>query len=379
LEIGRVTDLLIALIALAMAALVILQRFIYKSQWNKKIQLEITFSDSLAVEGDTLLLTEVITNRKLLPLTWLAVKFQLSRNLHFADMENAKISDDFYRSDMFNMLPYRRITRKLPFVCGKRGFYNIKSADLVSGDLFNSLRLTMSAPCRADLTVYPRLIDLDNVLHVHRQFLGQVLTKRFIQPDPFEFKGIREYQPYDSLRSINFKATAKTGDWMVNVNDYTVTQEIILLLNLGWYGPYPDEFLYEQTIRLAASLAVYYVENGIPLGFVMNGNEIVRVESGAAKSHADSIRELLAYVDLRGNPSVRFTELLTEEQSLYEARRQNGRQPAYILLSTDHNPEIIDAYNDLVEQGADTLWIIPVSPGMEVKAELSERVVRAEL
>jgi uncharacterized protein (DUF58 family) len=362
-----------------MAALFIIQRSLYKSQWSKNIQLEISFSDSLAVEGDALQLTEVIANRKLLPLTWLTVKFQLSRNLHFSDMENAKVTDDFYRSDMFNMLPYRRITRKLPFVCGKRGFYTIKSADLVSGDLFNSLRLTVSAPCRAHLTVYPRLIDLDTVLHVHRQFLGQVLTKRFIQPDPFEFKGIREYQPYDSLRSINFKATAKTGDWMVNVNDYTVTQEIILLLNLGWYGPYPDEFLYEQTIRLAASLAVYYVESGIPLGFVMNGSETIRVESGASKSHGDSIRELLAYVDLSANPSLRFTELLAGERSLYETRRQSGRQPAYILLSTDHSPEIVAGYNALVEQGADTLWIIPASPGMEIKAELSERVVRAEL
>jgi uncharacterized protein (DUF58 family) len=373
--------MLIAVVALVMAALVLLQRYVYKTRWNRNIRLDLTFSDKLAVEGDTLTLTEVITNRKLLPLPWLAVKFQLSRNLRFADMENAKISDDFYRSDMFNLLPYRRITRKLPFVCGKRGFYTIKSADLVSGDLFNSVRLTMSAPCGVNLTVYPRLIDCDNILHAHRQFLGQILTKRFIQPDPFEFKGIREYQPYDSLRSINFKATAKTGVWMVNVNDYTVTQQVILLLNLGWYSPYPDEFLYEQTIRLAASLAVYYVENGIPLGFAMNAasSGIVRVESGASRSHADSIRELLAYVDVSVNPDVRFTELLAEERRLYDARRRTGSQPAYILLSTDHSPDIADGYAALAECGADTLWIVPASRGMEIKMELTDRVVRADL
>ena len=36
--------------------------------------------------------------------------------------------------------------------------------------------------------------------------------------DPFEYRGIREYQPYDDMRSVNWKATAKTGDLKVNQN-----------------------------------------------------------------------------------------------------------------------------------------------------------------
>ncbi len=42
--------------------------------------------------------------------------------------------------------------------------------------------------------------------------MGDIATKRFLMEDPYMFKGIREYQPHDSFKSINFKAyAAKRG------------------------------------------------------------------------------------------------------------------------------------------------------------------------
>ena len=47
-------------------------------------------------------LTEVIENRKLLPLAYLNVKFQVSRNLVFQNMENTSVSDFNYKNDVFS-------------------------------------------------------------------------------------------------------------------------------------------------------------------------------------------------------------------------------------------------------------------------------------
>jgi uncharacterized protein (DUF58 family) len=229
-------------------------------------------------------------------------------------------------------------------------------------------------------------MELDNYLAEHKQFLGQILTKRFIQPDPFEFKGIREYQPHDSLRSVNFKATAKTGDLMVNVNDYTVTQEIVLILNLQYYIAYPSESLFEQTLRLASALAGYYIGNSIPLQLATNANlthqtpqSAVRLESGSGYNHLNAFNELMAHIDLRQDTPIPGHALLEEEVRRYKGLRKSGREPAYILISTDHGAKFVQAYETLRLASADVLWLIPALPYMEVKTPFSERVIRVDV
>jgi uncharacterized protein (DUF58 family) len=388
-----------AAVIVAILALVWLQGLLYRKRWNSRLSLRITFSAAFATEGDTLNLTEVITNRKLLPLPWLAVKFQVSRNLVFTDRDNAKVSDDYYRNDLFNLLMFQRLTRRLPFVCGRRGFYTVKSAELVSGDILAKEKLTMSVPMYANLTVYPRVLaGFDAWDAVHKQFLGQVLTKRFIQPDPFEFKGIREYQPYDSLRSVNFKATAKTGDLMVNVRDYTISQEIVLVLNLQPYNAYPSESLQEDTIRLAATLAAYYIGQAVPVSFVTNASGgIVKsaaagepaepcgvdsmqiIESGSGAGHLTYINDTLAHIDLRKPAGLSGGGMLNELIRLREARQRAGLEPAYVILSTFQGRDFTEAHKALTETGADVLWLIPTTADMETAVTQTDRVRRAVL
>lgn len=402
-------------VVIAVGVLVWLQGFVYRRRWIRNTSLELFFSEAYATEGDKLHLTEVITNRKFLPLPWLAVKFQVSSHLWFTDHDNAKVTDDYYRHDLFNLLMFQRITRRLPFVCGKRGFYTVKSVDLISGDILAQSKFTQHIPCAAHLTVFPRMIDLDHTLTAHKQFLGQILTRRFIHPDPFEFKGIREYQPTDSLRTVNFKATAKTGALMVNQYDYTLSQEIVLLLNLQPYSAFPNDALYEQTIRLAATLAAYYVSQAIPISIVCNARGIswqakasgcrdglstgngaggtsiengthgpsagdgVLIESGSGAEHLAAINEALARIDLTKDRAQSGRDMLRDAAHRQEIKRREGREPAYILLSTYHEKDIADAYTVLTETGADALWIIPVLRDMDIAVPLTERVVRAEI
>lgn len=378
-------------VLIAIAACAWLQGLLYRKHWKRKINLSLSFSEAYATEGDRLLLTEVVTNRKLLPLPWLAVKFQVSRNLLFDDRANARVSDDYYRNDLFNLPPYRRITRRLPFTCGKRGYYTVKSAELVSADILARERLATSASCAAVLTVYPRVVDIDAYLTAHKQFLGQILTKRFIQPDPFEFKGIREYQPYDSLRSVNFKATAHTGHWMVNIHDYTVTREIVLLLNMQPYNAFPDDALYEHTIRMAASLAAYYIGNAVPLSFVSNAITVrtaevgsadengIWLDSGAGQRHLTTVNEILARIDLPRGISMPGHVLLDEARRSQDVKRRTGREPAYVMLSPCHDKPFKEAFDALCETGADALWIIPLFKGTDLDIPLSGHIVKAEV
>ena len=372
----------VLVILITLFACVWLQGAIYERRWNKNIALSISFSETRATEGEGLYLIEIITNRKFLPLPWIAVKFQVSRHLLFDDHSNAQISDDFYRNDLFRLFMYQRITRKLRFTCGKRGIYTIKSADIVSSDILALHKLTdtrMTKSAVSTLTVYPRMINIDTYMNTHKQFLGDIRSRRYIQPDPFTFRGIREYQPTDTLRSVNFKATAKTGDLMVNIRDFTVTCEIIVLLNVDPYHAYPREDLFEQTLRLAASLAAYYIDNGIPLGLVTNACGIDPTYSGASRDHLTHLNEALARFDFLKPPVIKGKQMLSETHRDQESKRRAGREPAYILISTYHGKDLAESFYALKESGADALWIIPTYKDLEISVPLTERIVAADL
>ncbi|MDR2650231.1 MAG: DUF58 domain-containing protein, partial [Clostridiales bacterium] len=144
-------------VALALSFIIWLQDFIYSVYWNKKIICDLRFSESTATEGSALELIETLSNAKALPLPWISLKFQVSRNLAF-DGCNSNVSDDYYRNDMFAALSYRKITRRLAFSCARRGFYMIKSVDLVSGNIMMNRKLVTHIDTNAALTVYPKLI-----------------------------------------------------------------------------------------------------------------------------------------------------------------------------------------------------------------------------
>jgi len=369
-------------VLIVIAACVFAQSLLYRKRWDKNISLTLSFSETRATEGDRLFLSETLTNRKFLPLPWLSVKFQVSRHLLFEDQINAQVSDDFYRSDLFRIFTYQRITRRLRFECGRRGVYSVKSAEILSGDILARHKFAKTVDTRSvnsSLIVYPRGVDLDVYFSIHKQFLGDVLSKRFIQPDPFTFRGIREYMPTDTLRSVNFKATAKTGELMVNLRDYTVACELIILFNLDPYVTYPNEELYEQTIRVIAALSAYYVCEGIPTGLAVNARDTEPIESGAGGDHLNRIYETLARIVFAGGVSQKGKQMLDDEIRNQEAKRRAGREPAYILLSTCHEKEIAEAFERLRATGADALWIIPVYREMEINVPLGERVVRAEI
>ena len=96
------------------------------------------------------------------------------------------------------------------------GTYRINGLDVVAGDLFLTHELPKSLPVDSQLYVYPRPfrgMDFNGAL---RQLNGEVATKRHLQEDPFEYLGIREYTPRDTLRDVNWKATARSGELKVN-------------------------------------------------------------------------------------------------------------------------------------------------------------------
>ena len=201
--------------------LFLLQREVYKRLWNRHLTVTVAFGQDHIFQGSQGELKEIIENRKRLPLSMLKVKFKTDRHLLFDSGQGSRTTDQFYRNDVFHIGSGEKVTRTLKFQGGRRGYYHIDSASLVASDFLLTGMFLADVPAKTSLYVYPRPFDSREFRISLTKLNGEVLARRHLLEDPFEYRGIREYQPFDDMRSINWKATAKTDDLKVNQKNYT--------------------------------------------------------------------------------------------------------------------------------------------------------------
>ena len=353
----------IILLLLGAVLLYHLQAYFYRQKWTSGLSIDVHFSESAVNEGDTTSLVETVINRKLLPLTLLQIKFHVNNKLQFVNEENTIVTDNAYRNDIFSVMPYEKIQRKLPFVCTKRGCYQIHSLDLISFDLFLSEKSVHTEKFITTLYVYPKPIDRTILEVPFQKMMGTILTRRSLLEDPFEFRGIRPYQMQDSMKSINWKASAKTGEWKVNTRNYTASQQVTFLLDMHDNSNWEYTRLIETSIRIVASYAEELIVNGIPTRIVSNGLDAItgndlHIPYGASSRHAIAIKEGLARIDeKKAVPS-----MLSYVEN--ELANPEASSTLYILVSKIQNEEFLTAYNKLCTLSPDSQWIAPMHKDM---------------
>lgn len=352
-----------------------LQNFLYRRYWSRKLSVELSFSKDFALEGEELVLQEIITNRKLLPLPILQVKFMTSRFLEFKDKNNSAVSDNYYRNDMVSVMMFQKLTKSLTFECKQRGFYTINRMDIVCSNLFMTQEEVETFDLNIQLYVYPKPIDFTRFDITFSKMLGSILTKRYINEDPFEFRSIREYQSFDSLKIINWKASAKTDTLKVNVHDYTASQQVKIFINTEEETIWKYDDLKEESIRIASSLAQMLISRGVPVSVNTNAKDVItketpKIPAGSGNNHFRSIQEALARIDLKLEPKP-FVPILQEELS-------NVTDKDFLIIISYYQKE--DLQQLLLEQmyaGKDFAWIIPTNHDMKlsVSENLAEKII----
>ena len=337
--------------------LFVLQRRIYEKLWDKNLKVSVTYLQSAVTEGETGEIAEVIENRKWLPLTMLKVKFQTSRHLKFGDEKGSMTSDQYYRNDIFQINGGERITRKLTFLAAKRGYYHIKKIDLVGADLFLTNEMITSRSTNCYLYVYPKVFQSDTFQASLQKLNGEVIVKRHLLEDPFEYRGIREYQPFDDIRSVNWKATARTGALKVNQKNYTAMQTIRIYLNLEDNGVLKKHEEVEATMQIAMGLAAFFLSQGIKVACYSNGRdvisgEVVKVDGGAGRGQQDVIGKALARIDTEQVPGA-FVELYEE------AITADAGQTITMFVSPNGYDDYVEMLRRLKEARVSFTWFYP--------------------
>ena len=255
------------MIAAAILIAVKLLLSLYSGRWDRGLSLELRCPEQGIFEGEQGEIVETVTNAKLLPLLFASISFRAPRWLAFY---GKKYDHDVFREDRISVFSWERLTRRLPFTALRRGLYTIGEANASSDDLLFQERYIRRYPAACTVVVYPRVKGVENYSVDFRRLTGQVIARRSMIEDPFFFRGIRDWTPTDSIRRVNWNATARTGALKVNQFESTRSQNVLLLLDFDGYNRSDHEELREDIIRIAAYLSGQLLRNGISTGMVTN-------------------------------------------------------------------------------------------------------------
>ncbi len=292
----------ILFVLLALIVLVLVVGRIYAARWPEGLRAEVRFDRDRAVEGDTVDLCQIIEYTGRLPLPWVRVKFQVSRDIIVPDAAETSVTDKYSREDVFCVGRMEKVTRRISVECPKRGQHRVYGVDAVSCDPFHFRRFVTSFGGNSGITVYPRRTAIPEIIDAAHQMMGEHIIRRSRMEDPFMFRGVRDYVPGDQLSHINWRVTARTGELAVNQFDHTSDLRVSIWLGFERFPDARDYSICEESIRMAATLLGTFIDEGIPTALCCNGVDCYtgkpfRAGHGCSPEHKDNCLTALARLD----------------------------------------------------------------------------------
>jgi len=341
---------------IALLVLYGLQTILFRRFGMRRVAYHRDLSVRTCFQGDEISLVERLENRKWLPVPWLRVESQLPSPLKFHSQANMDISSgSIYQNhkSFFSLMPNTKITRRHGLICSRRGVYRLESVTLSAGDLFgvtsNSSRLSFDL----ELIVYPKPLAYEEMNLPSHSWQGDVTVKRWIVEDPFLTAGTREYRYGDSMKGVNWNATARSGKLQVNRHDYTADHRLLIVLNVedheGMWDAVTDDELVDRGISMAAGLAQHAITNGMDVGFAANAciplepDRPIRSEVSGGMPHLTDLYELMARMLIQ--------RIMPMHDLLYMLKDELEDRTDIVLLSPYESGKLAEAVNLLRAQG----------------------------
>ena len=210
---------MIAVFLAGTAIILFLVSRVVGAEWAKGLSVRVSFAQPYLYAGETGELTEVVENRKKRSVPLLEIGFRVPRGLIFPDTENAVESDYIYRRDLFAAEGMERIVRHCTVRAQRRGHYTVSQVSCHAPSVFFLADYMVEDPQQdkqRGLYVYAANADCGALLQAVEVLLGERQREKRLYEDPFAFASIRPYTVRDPMKTINWKASARTAQLMVN-------------------------------------------------------------------------------------------------------------------------------------------------------------------
>ena len=359
----------VILIILLVLAFILGQARVYRKNWNRNLKISVGFSVGMTGAGDDFEIIEKAENDKWLPVPSLMIKYSTDRNLVvpnlLTDEKENMVTDKFYYSDAIPVLSHKKSIKKLVCHSKKRGVFTVERIFLAARDLCYTEEYHTSISENASILIYPSYLNFGDSEYPFNHMMGDILTRlRFIE-DPFEFRGLRDYLPQDPTNRINWKASAKSDDYIVNEFNQTVLKTVRIYVNLTQNSGHFEDALIEEELRLLVSIASDLLNRGFSVSFYSNaisvfGDKNINVEVGSGKAHMEQIHEASAVVDA----SAKVQEF--SKTDFFEDFKDNN--DFVILIGFEQSEDLQNGIRERIKNGLGIFWILPINGYVKCEA-----------
>jgi uncharacterized protein (DUF58 family) len=369
-------NLLFLVLSFLTAALVV--GFFVGSACLKKLDVKMRFPETIFAGEPTPIIVS-LHNRK-----WLFPTFSVVTEARGRDREKSALADEIteilpakwaerltrpsiikHTLDYFVFVPRRgAIENKAEHTFPRRGRFVIKDFELSTRFPFGFFRHRRRLSAQeAEITIFPKLVSIEKELEDLPLEVGKlVANKRGMGQD---LLALRDYQPMDDLRRVDWKATARTRRLIVREFSAEDDKRVTILFDtrvrnipgekerslrerlederLGAHLS-PAEERFESGASKTASFLSYFTEEQAEIRLIVDG---AKGEFGIGREH---LYECLKRLSIVQPKFVESFENKIFEEALGEIADERDKSHTFLLTTqteSDFSPEIVQKLNVL--------------------------------
>jgi len=246
-------------------------------------------------------------------------------------------------------------------VLSRRGVYELGPTRVIAGDPFGLFYRDMLIPGHEKIMVLPYYEPIAQFLTPSGYLPGgKALRTRSYEVTPYAI-GVRDYQPGDPLRRIDWKSSARFDKLLVKEFEQDPESNVWVILDasregneiLDWIEPLADEdkkfgntlyslaerykyhlprIPFEYAVSLTAALCDYFVNSRKSVGLIMDGQGLFKYTPDLGERQLDKLFEAFAIVKPEG--TISFPELIESQITLI------SKGSTIILVSATTDSEI---------------------------------------
>ncbi|MGL4831516.1 MAG: DUF58 domain-containing protein [Propionibacteriaceae bacterium] len=309
----------LALIALLCLAAILGIRVFWDHAFSQ-LSYERRVSMKRAHIGDEVDIELIAINKKPIPISRLDVSELASGRTVIQDHPlRARIATHEQTFDtIFSLGAYERAVQRYTLDCQNRGWQRLGPARVIAADPLGLVTRDGAINGSSGVLVMPRTVPMLTPVIPARLPLGEAKPTAPLAEDPSRVNGIRPYVAGDSLRQINWRATARTGELQTRIHEQSADPVTMIFLDTAntadWDAPV-DEVL-ELRVVVAASLARALLRDRQQVGLIANApllNRRKRTVVPATRKPGQQLRILDALAEITEMSGEPIERLLTEQ------------------------------------------------------------------
>lgn len=358
---------------------------IFRKRMETGLQCHCEFSSDEVFAGEFLYLDQIVINTTDRTIPFLKMETLLPEGLKIVLDESEKKDEEVNSTEsMWVLKAHCQVRRRWRIVAKKRGVYTTQQIQMhvVSLDILGlrsySERLIPEVGSHSQVTVLPFGSEWITQIALSPSFSGERTVPHGLIHDPMTVCGIRVYENYDPLNTVDWKQTARLGYMVVRQTEVRQNDSFNLVLNMQstLIEPRPPELsaphYIEDCISICASLIDSAIRRNLPIRLFANtlpdglpgsalrddeiGSQIFCSEEFESGNHTLETYRMLAQIPLHMTiPIERMMDDILANPQLYV------RGGNLVMVTTFLDRRMLDFHGMMKKMGINVIFFVITS------------------